>query len=119
MLFLAYLPFVHRYITKAILTKGIHHSHRYFQIFKSFVQRRMPRLTIESTQSFIMAPTTRRTASANLPHDQQTSSDHSVPPPTSPIAVNLTVQQSLLRHDRQFDMLQDDVRHMENTMNNF
>ena len=111
------LPFVHRYITKAILTKGIHHSHRYFQIFKSFIQRHMPRLTIESTRSFIMAPTTRRTASANLPHDQQTSFDHSVPPPTSPIA-NPTVQQSLLRHDRQFDMLQDDVRRMENTMNN-
>ena len=28
------------------------------------------------------------------------------------------MQQSLLRHDRQFDALQDDVRCMENTMNN-
>ena len=69
MLFLVYLPFIHRHVTKAILTKGIHHSHRYFQIFKSFVQQRMPRSTIESTQSSIIAPTTRRTASANLPHD--------------------------------------------------
>ena len=28
------------------------------------------------------------------------------------------MQQSLLRHDRQFDAMQDDMRRMENTMNN-
>ena len=28
------------------------------------------------------------------------------------------MQQSLLRHDRQFDVMQDDMRRMENTMNN-
>ena len=117
-IFLAYLPFIYRYITKAILTEGIYHSHQYFRKFKSFVQRRIPRLTIESTRSFIMAPTTRRTASATALHKQQHQSDHSILPPTSPIAVNPTVQQSLLRHDRQFDMLQDNVRRMENTMNN-
>ena len=118
MIFLAYLPFVHRYITKAIFTEGVHYSHQYFRSFKSFIQRHIPRFTSTSAQSFIMAPLTRRTASANLPHDQPTSSDHSVPLPTSPITVNPTVQQSLLRHDRQFDVLQDDVRRMENTMNN-
>ena len=69
MIFLAYLPFVHRYITKAIFTEGIYHSHQYFQSFKSFIQRRLPRFTNTSAQSFIMAPTTRRTASANSPYD--------------------------------------------------
>ena len=118
MTFLAYLPFAHRYVTKAILTEGIYHSHRYFRHFKSFIQRCIPRLTIESTRSFIIAPTTYRTASATAPHEQQNQPDHSVPISISPIAVNPTVQQSLLRHDRQFDMLQDDVRRMENTMNN-
>ena len=118
MIFLVYLLFVHRYITKAILTERIYHSHRYFRKFKSFIQRHIPRLTIESSRSFIMAPTTRQTASATAPNEQQHQSDHSIPLPTSPTAVNPTVQQSLLRHDRQFDMLQDDVRRMENTMNN-
>ena len=80
MIFLAYLPFVHRYITKAIFTEGIYHFHQYFQSFKSFIQRRLPRFTNTSVQSFIMAPTTRRTASANPLHDQPTSSDHVVPP---------------------------------------
>ena len=118
MLFLAYLPFAHRYLTKAILTQGIYHFHRYFQTFKSFIQQRIPQLTFKPTRTFIMAPTTRRTASANSPHEQQNSSDHSVPPPLSPITVNPTVQQSLLRHDQQFDAMQDDMRRMENTMNN-
>ena len=118
MIFLVYLLFVHHYVTKAIFTEGIYHSHQYFQSFKSFIQRRIPQFTSTSAQSFIMAPTTRRTASANSPHDQPTSTDHTVPLPISPIAVNPTVQQSLLRHDGQFDALQDDVRRMENTMNN-
>ena len=118
MLFLAYLPFVHRYLTNALLTEGIYHSHRYFQTFKSFVQKYIPQFTFKPTRTFIMAPTTHRTVSANPPHEQQNSSDHSVPSLISPITVNPTVQQSLLRHDRQFDMLQDDVRRMENTMNN-
>ena len=119
MIFLAYLPFVHRYITKAILTEGIYHSYRYFRNFKSFIQRRIPRLTIESTRSFIMAPTTRRTALATALHEQQHQSDHSIPLPTSLTAVNPTVQQSLLRHDRQFDACcKTTCRRMENTMNN-
>ena len=104
MLFLAYLPFVHRYLTNALLTEGIYHFHRYFQTFKSFVQKYIPPFTVKPTRTFVMAPTTRRTVSANSPHEQQNSPDHPVPPPISPITVNPTVQQSLLRHDRQFDM---------------
>ena len=69
MLFLAYLPFVHRYLTKALLTEGIYHSHRQFQTFKAFVQKYIPQFTFKPTRTFIIAPTTRRTASANSPHD--------------------------------------------------
>ena len=118
MLFLAYLPFVHRYLTKAILTEGIYHSHRYFQTFKSFIQQYIPQFTFKSTRTFIIAPTTRRTASATSPYEQHNQIEHSVPPSISPITANPTVQQSLLRHDRQFNVLQDDMRRMENTMNN-